>query len=257
MVAVLLVRSIAAGLLAPIALHLVIGPASHRLLVALYSTALVASVARGLSETGIYPNALAEFTQLPAALLAVCSVAGLLHLRRTKPNAERRWNLVLLAVLALAALGDVALPGIAEGLPDYLLVALFLLHALLSPSPAVLRFPGEAGRLAGNRRNAAIRSVFVLAGWTPWTRALLLTPLWLAGPPLFALLNRTIDRVWLGRRYSAAEAEHLFLRESPHRHQARPTSASDPHACSPTSSAHRQRSTLRAPACARNCSAGT
>ena len=36
-------------------------------------------------------------------------------------------------------------------------------------------------------------------------------PLWLAAPWIYELLARLIDRVWLRRRYTAAEAERSFV----------------------------------------------
>ena len=210
--AILLVRALAAGLLVPIALHLVLGGSWSRLLGALYLIALIVAGARGLNDTGILPNAITEITPLPALLLAASSAAGLFHALRSPRTAQRRWNIALLAALALTAVLDIALPGITEGLPDYLLVALFC--STLCYRHRLLFFDFLVKQAAWLAIGGALLStVFIVAGWTPWTRAWLLTPLWLAAPPLFSRLNRMIDRSWLGRRCSAAEAEHMFLRE--------------------------------------------
>src|SRR5207245_1119876 len=45
----------------------------------------------------------------------------------------------------------------------------------------------------------------------PWMMALLLAPLWLIGPWLDRRLEGLIDRLWLRRKYSAPDAERLFL----------------------------------------------
>jgi len=49
------------------------------------------------------------------------------------------------------------------------------------------------------------------ADWSrPWFTALLLTPLWLAAPWIYRRLAEAIDRIWLRRRFSPAEAERHF-----------------------------------------------
>ena len=56
-----------------------------------------------------------------------------------------------------------------------------------------------------------LAAFFLVRPATAWGQWLLLAPLWLAGPWIYGLLARTIDRVWLRRRYTAAEAERRFV----------------------------------------------
>ena len=55
---------------------------------------------------------------------------------------------------------------------------------------------------------AALLAIRPATAWAQW---LVLGPLWLAAPWIYERLARRIDRVWLGRRYTAVEAERLFV----------------------------------------------
>jgi K+-sensing histidine kinase KdpD len=56
--------------------------------------------------------------------------------------------------------------------------------------------------------------MIALCAIEPWRHALLLLPFWLAAPWIYERLAHAIDRLWLGRRYSPAEAEREFAADT-------------------------------------------
>ncbi len=136
-----------------------------------------------------------------AIVLGIAAVGGFAAQWRSPRSPARRWNLALLAMTALCAVLNIALshPFLAL-LPDYLLLSIF----------AVALYYRE--RLAFFdvliKRGVFLAAGFlVLVAFEPWKHALLLLPLWLIAPWVYHRLAQGIDRLWLGRRYSAPEAE--------------------------------------------------
>jgi signal transduction histidine kinase len=162
----------------------------------------------------------------PALRLAVAGGAGLamqVLSRRTRAPVERRhrwWNCGLLCLTVLVAGMNLAqAPPIWGLLPDYLVLGFFCVTLYYKERLVFFDLLIKRGAffavslIALTAFFAAMPPVWqrLPEDWSrPWFAALLLLPLWLAAPWIYRRLSSTIDRVWLGRRYSAAEAERQF-----------------------------------------------
>jgi signal transduction histidine kinase len=151
--------------------------------------------------------------QAPAALLATAGGLGLVFL----DGGDRRLRLWYRALLGLTAASAVAslftLSPIAVLAPDYLLLAFFcvtlyyrerlIFFDLLIKRGIFFCFGAAclAAALWAVRVPGRLTIVFALA------------PLWLLAPWADSVLARLVDRVFLRRRYSPAEAERLVLAE--------------------------------------------
>jgi two-component sensor histidine kinase len=230
----LVARELATGLLPPLLLHVVWRQDRPEgrwrwLVIGFYCAAGTAALGRGLSAAGLIPVVWADRLEpAPAAALGLAAVLGLavqLGARAAVTPAERnyrRWKRVLLCLMAASAAAATAWSNpLFDLLPDYLLLAFFCVTlyyrerlvffdllikrgayfavALISLTVFFAAWP-RAGQAAGD------------ATW-PWIGALLLTPLWLVGPWIERRLGDAIDRLWLRRRYSAAEGERRFVQE--------------------------------------------
>ena len=237
-IGLILIRDLTTGLLPPLMLHLVVEFESrglgHRrtwrwVLVTLYSAGAGSNLARGLSETGWFAPEWSDWLYpAPAAMLAAACGAGLLAQtlsRRTLQAAERahrRWIrmvLVLMLIAAAASLsGFAALVGEA---PDYLLLVFFAVSLYYRERLAFFDLLVKRGVFVGVGLVILILcfaagSRYLLpspTGWSAWIYAVGLLPLWLAAPWVYAGVARAIDRVWLHRPYSPAEAERQFIRD--------------------------------------------
>jgi signal transduction histidine kinase len=163
----------------------------------------------------------------PALRLAIAGIAGLamqMASRRRLTAVERRhrrWIAGLLCLtVAVAALNLAQAAPIWSLLPDYLLlgffcVTLYYKERLIFFDLLIKRgafFALSLIALTGFFAAAPPLWQRLPADWSrPWFSALLLTPLWLAAPWIYRHLARVIDRAWLRRRYSPAEAERRFV----------------------------------------------
>ncbi len=227
-----LLNALAAGLVPALILHLVLEMESpclppHRawrwMAMAFYAAA-AAPLLEGLHETGFLQAPWADaLYRAPAALLGAASVAGLAvqvsalasARRPTEPmaRAHRLWTAILLALLAACAAVSWSGFGAALGsLPDYLLllffcVTLYYRERLVFFDVLVKRGVFLAAGLA------LLTFSFPAAGRSPLTFAAGFLVCWLTAPWIYARLERAIDRVWLRRSWSPAEAERRFLGE--------------------------------------------
>ncbi len=208
----LLIRALTTGLLAPLALHLVIGRAGRRFMPAIYGVAGILAVVRGLEQSGFAPTRFAASLALaPALMLGLCSTIGLIWIALQKQRTtELKWDFTLLALLASCMAAALSGWNAIVAVPDYLLLA--LLAVTLYYRERLMFFDVLVKRGAFFAAGLSVLSAFALAGWTPWTGALILSPLWLAGPWLYSALDRLIDRYWLRRHLSPADAERQFIR---------------------------------------------
>jgi signal transduction histidine kinase len=158
----------------------------------------------------------------PAIRLSVLGVVGLAMLvvsRRKSTDVgrrHRRWYAVLLCLTVVVAAANLAqAPPVWKLLPDYLVlgffcVTLYYKERLVFFDLLIKRGAFFAVCLVGLTAFFAV-APNIPSGWSrPWFSALLLTPLWLAAPWTYRRLAHTIDRIWLRRRYSPAEAELHF-----------------------------------------------
>ena len=232
-----LVRNLAAGLAPPLMLHLVfeiesLGLSSPRLwqrvIAGFYVAGIVSALARGLHETGwLVSSAGDALYDAPSALLAVAAALGIwlqaASRQATRPGARahrRPIFAVLFLILVCAAADFAGLGGYVGQMPDYLLLTFFCLSLYYRERLIFVDLLVKRG-------------IFLVVGaaiLAPWlgAGALFLSPpsaerlyaltmlvlaFWLLGPWVYARVARTVDRVWLGRRYSAVEAERQFIRE--------------------------------------------
>jgi signal transduction histidine kinase len=216
--AVLLAHDLIAGMISPLLLHLAYqqcraGPLAcgptprsvHRpkggdvfarrwnwSLAAFYALAATATIAANWNDT---------FETAPAWILCAAAAAGAVLLRR----ALHAWP--LLAAMAVCAACSALFPSpIFALLPDYLLLAFFAVT--LYYEERLTFFDALVKRGAFFAAGLLAASLFF-----PWREALLLMPFWLAAPWIWGWMERRIDRAWLHRRYTTAEAERRFVQD--------------------------------------------
>jgi signal transduction histidine kinase len=172
-------------------------------------------VVGGLNEWGD------DFYRAPALLLAGASAAGLALLAvagrpaDARERAHRRWiGALLILMLACAAASLADLGEFVGSAPDYLLLIFFCVSLYYRERLAFFDLLVKRGAFLGVGL-AILTAGFTLrpSDRTAWVYAMGLLPCWLAAPWIYQRVARTIDRVWLDRRYSPVEAERQFLRE--------------------------------------------
>jgi two-component sensor histidine kinase len=232
-----LVRNLAAGLAPPLILHLVFEIESRglrslrpwqRVLAGFYVASMVSALARGLNETGWLSSAAGDaLYNAPSALLAVAAALGIwLHAASRQPTrpgarAHRGRIFAVLSLILVSAAADFAgLGGYVGQLPDYLLLTFFCLSLYYRERLIFVDLLVKRGifLVVG----AAILAPCLAAGelflWHPsaerlYALTVLVLAFWLLGPWVYARLARTVDRAFLGRPYSAVDAERHFIRE--------------------------------------------
>src|ERR1035437_291275 len=212
---------LATGLLPPLLLHLVYGEEQSRLAWlrnGFYALATAVAGAMAGVDAGLLPAAWAD--QLEVAPVLLLGAAGLLGLLlqvlagRQFDFAERRyraWTRLLLCLMLLAAIATLLqISPVIRLLPDYLLLIFFCITLYYKERLVFFDLVLKRGAFL-------VFSLLVLVAFflfrpaSPWGEWLVLAPVWLAGPWIYGLLARTVDRVWLPRRHTAAEAERLFV----------------------------------------------
>ena len=226
-------RNLAAGLLAPLLLHLVFeleapflpGRRAWRSAIAtVYVAAILLALAKGLSDTGIVAlSALDLARRAPGILLCVSAALGLAvqAVSRRRPQkaarTHRNWIRALLALMAASAAISFLQPlAFVNLLPDYLLLAFFCASLYYRERLVFFDLLVKRGLFFGvglavlTMCFAFGSRVLFRSDWNPAILALLLLPFWLAGPWIFQRVDRAVDRLWLRRRYSAPDAEREF-----------------------------------------------
>jgi signal transduction histidine kinase len=228
---------LATGLLPPLLLHLIYreeepGLPARRAwtwaLALFYLASAATAVAKSLADVNLLNDRWGDLLDgVPALRLAVTGVAGLvlqMLSRRLLTPVERRhrwWIRALLCLTVVVAALDLAqAPPIWGLLPDYLLlgffcVTLYYKERLIFFDLLIKRGAFFAVSMVGLTLFFATAPPVwqrLAPDWSrPWIAALLLTPLWLMAPWIYGRLAQTIDRAWLRRRYSPAEAERQFV----------------------------------------------
>ena len=212
---------LATGMVPALLLHLVYREEQCRLAWlrnGFYAVSLVVGGAMAGVDAGLLPAAWADTLEsAPALQLGAAGMLGLLLeglSKRRRDVAERRYRIWICVLLCLMVQTSAAvllqLSPAVRLLPDYLLLTFF--GVTLYYKERLVFFD-----LVLKRGVFLAFSVLVLATFflvrpaTAWAQWLLLAPLWLAGPWIYGVLARTIDRVWLRRRYTAVEAERRFV----------------------------------------------
>lgn len=238
------VLGLATSLLPPLVFHLIYAKEAQDLprgrvwtylLVALYAASMLAALLKSLADAELTDGALADWLSIvPAMSLGISAALALTaqFLSRRPLNSSeqnhRRWSQALLvSMLAVAALSFAMAVSFVSLLPDYLLLAFFCVtlyyeERLMFFDLLIKRGMFFAVGLVGLTAISTLG--FRLAGLQPadrsqldWTRAwiwaLLLAPFWLIAPWTYRRIEGAIDRGWLRRRYSHADAEQRFIRD--------------------------------------------
>ena len=236
-IAFLAIRNLAVSLLPPLIFHLVLesggnGLPARRpwrwLLTAFYSASIAAALARVLQGTGLLSAPWSDnLYRAPAVALAAAAAMGLLFQivapRPSRPAERAHLRrigglLLLMLVCAAASLGGAG-PYVGQ-IPDYLLLAFFCVSLYYRERLVffdVLMKRGVFLALGLAALTAVIAAstrspVHLPDSASPWLYCFGLL-FWLAGPWVYALVARAIDRVWLRRPYSVVEAERQFIRD--------------------------------------------
>jgi two-component sensor histidine kinase/uncharacterized membrane protein YuzA (DUF378 family) len=197
-------RELAVGILPAVLVHLVCGR-RMALVRAFYAVCSIVAALHLLVPS----SDLLEASS--GVMLAVAGLAGLVF-------AEAFWSRILLGLMLVSAAAATAWPNeFLTLLPDYLLLAFFCVY--LYYQERLIFFDLLIKRGAYFLFSVAILTAFFAFAPQrpeprqvgPWMSALLLAPLWLIGPWLDRRLEGAIDRLWLRRKYSAPDAERLFL----------------------------------------------
>ena len=214
-------QSVITGLLPPMLFHLVYageasclaGTAWKWLLAGFYPISVAASLISSVSEAAWAGAA-------PALVLGTSGALGLLVQYRSTRNPRlagrslRLWHRTLLCFALLCAVVNLASPGpFVELLPDYLVLAFFCVtlyykERLVFFDLLIKRGAFFAVALVG------LTLFFALVpqdATRPWVAAMLLLPFWLLAPWIYQRLEHIIDRAWLRRPYSPADAERHFV----------------------------------------------
>jgi signal transduction histidine kinase len=231
-----LAMALATGLLPPLLVHVIYSEERPRLrnprawrwaLAGLYSIGAAGALLEGLEDReAILTGWSSVLDKLPEATIGLAGALGLAvmlsaqsHSKRALKPAEKRHRHWLLLLLSLMVLSMAANGTYLDLLPDYLVLAFFCItlyykERLVFFDLLVKRGAFFALALVGLTAFFAVEPRVAqrmgLAWSGPWMAALLLTPFWLMGPWIYSRLAQAIDRAWLRRRYSAADAERRF-----------------------------------------------
>jgi two-component sensor histidine kinase len=162
-------------------------------------------------------------SQIILGATSAFSLALLIFTRRARDRAERRqriWNLVLFGLLLLSAGAAFASDNpIFALLPDYVLLLFFAVRLYYTERLTFFDTFVRGGSFfaVGVTLIALLLQAipsFANVFATDWTHACLailaLMPIWIVGPFLYRRVARWMDYM-LGRKYSAIEAERLFM----------------------------------------------
>ena len=228
-----------AGLLPAVLLHLIYEEEARELpgrrlwphmLSAFYAVCVLAALANGLNNADLLSAYWGDkLDNAPVLTLGAAAALGLwvqFLSRRLLSPVERRhrlWIRALLFLTLVCVAVNWARPGpFVSLLPDYLLLSFFCVTLYYKERPVFFDLLIKRGAFFAIALVGLI--LFFMAegrifdrfsaDWSrPWICALVLVPFWLMGPRIYASLERFIDRVWLRRRYSPADAERQFVRD--------------------------------------------
>jgi signal transduction histidine kinase len=199
------------GILPALLLHLVSQGRNSKVRSAFYGVSAIVAIALGLDDAGWVSIRFGEL--LPAVLLGAASALGLIFLS-VPERRQRVWYRVLLSLTLMAAVaGTIYRSPVTDLAPDYLLLGFFCITLYYQERLVFFDFLIKRGLFFC----FALATLTTFFGFSrladPLVTALLLTPLWLLAPWVDGRLGHIVDRVFLRRRYSPAEAERLFTSE--------------------------------------------
>ncbi len=209
------------GLVPALLIHLVMeeeGSGPRWLPAAFYAGSAALAAAVAANDAGWSPAGWADrLESAPAAALGVAAIAGLVlqaQSRRPLNAAERRlrwWTRLILFLLA----GSAAATGWPAGalfslVPDYLLLVLFSVTLYYKERLVFFDILLKRGAFFATGL-IAFWGFFAYIGRPSFPDEIVFAGLWLAAPWIYSRLSTAIDRAWLRRRFTAPEAERLFM----------------------------------------------
>ncbi len=205
------VLDLVTGLVPALLLHLVSRNRLPRLRIAFYAISGAAAIAVMLDDISIVTVPFRD--QIPAILLAVAGALGLAFCDREHTRLRRWYNVLLSLTVAAAAASIFVRSAIVALAPDYLLLAFFCVTLYYRERLIFFDLLIKRGAFFGV---ALVALAFLL--WPEHvpdrlTLILVLASLWLLAPWIDAALARFVDRHFLRRRYSPAQAERIVINE--------------------------------------------
>jgi signal transduction histidine kinase len=233
-----LVLVMVTSLLPPLLFHLIYaeeqrdlipGRVWRWLLAAFYTVSVLAALPEGLEDSELIATGWGDLLDnVPALMLGTAGALGLLA-QAFSPRElsllerrHRRWTRALLCLTLVGAAVNLAQPGaIVSLLPDYVVLSFFCVTLYYKERLVFFDLLIKRGAFFAIGL-VALTLLFVTGSGlydrlpSDWSRpliiALLLVPFFLMGPWVYQRLADGIDRTWLRRRYSTAEAERQFVR---------------------------------------------
>jgi signal transduction histidine kinase len=234
-----LVLVLVTSLLPPLLFHLIYAEEQghlrpervwRSLLAAFYAASILAAFPKGLEDSELIATGWSDLLDdVPAFMLVGAGVLGLLvqalSNRRLSilERRHRRWTRALLCLTLVGAAVNLVQPGaLVSLLPDYLVLSFFCVT--LYYKERLVFFDLLIKRGAFFAIGLVGLTLFFVTGsslydrlpadWSrAWIIALLLLPFFLTGPWVYRHLSDSIDRTWLHRPYSTAEAERQFVHD--------------------------------------------
>jgi signal transduction histidine kinase len=210
------------GLVPALLIHLVVeeeGSGPRWLPAAFYAGSAALAAAVAASDAGWSPPAaLADrLESAPAAALGVAAIAGLAlqaQSRRTLNAAERRlrwWTRLILFLLA-ASVAATSWPAgpLFSLVPDYLLLVLFSVTLYYKERLVFFDLLLKRGTFFAIGL-IAFWIFYAYIGRPSFPDEVIFAGMWLAAPWIYSRLSTAIDHAWLRRRFTAPEAERLFM----------------------------------------------
>ena len=235
------VMALAAGLLSPALLYVVYREERAHLpqyrvwrwlIAAFYGLGAIGALLEGMEDRELIFTGWSELLdRLPAAMFGAAGALGLVMLglsQRKQTAAHRRhraWIVLLLSLMVLcAALSLTGVSAYLDLLPDYLVLAFFCVTLYYNERLVFFDLLVKRGAFFAFALMVLTAFFFVQSraaarmgtNWSrllierAWITALLLTPLWLIAPWVYSRVALIIDRIWLRRQYTPAEAERRF-----------------------------------------------
>ncbi len=212
------VLDLATGMLPAVWFHLVSReqPRARLLCGGFYLLAACAACAMAGADTGLLPAVWSDTLEsAPALEWGVAALLGLIVLAFTPAQsvAARRyriWTRYLLALMLLASAATLLqFSPVARLVPDYLLLVFFCVTLYYKERLVFFDVVLKRGVFLAFSL-LALGAISLARPSTRWGQWLMLAPLWLASPWIYGMLASMVDRVWLRRRFTTAEAERRF-----------------------------------------------
>ncbi|HTS60554.1 MAG TPA: histidine kinase [Candidatus Acidoferrales bacterium] len=201
------VLDLATGMVPALLLHMARQRASRLF----YAAAGMAAIAVSAADAGLLPAGWADRLEAaPAIVLGAGAAAGALAARRISDRRYGWWLGALLGLIAASAAAAIWLPSPIFGLlPDYLLLGVFAVT--LYYKERLVFFDVLLKRGAFFAAGLLAFSLwFAYAARPSLLEMALFAAVWLTAPWIYTWIAGGIDRAWLRRRFSAAEAERRF-----------------------------------------------